>query len=184
MYTFTHTCFLGFYLFIANTFPAVMNAVRNLHRNRFRLHNIMLVTLNIALVSYCFSVIVLLDNKSEKWDVIAMAVAEIMYRAVCIIAVIRLRAPFEAPQLQNAEAQQPWNHNALEDAPPPAIEAPNYHEHDDSKNAPPPVNIGDPTPTLSTEGCFVEQPNYRMENYQPVTKESFVQPFFSPNPPM
>ena len=267
--------FLGFYLVAAITFPAVMNAIRNAHQNRFRLHIITLVTLNIALVSYCASVIVLLDNNSEKWDVIAMAVAEIVYRTLCIVAVIKLRSTFEAPQLQNAEAQNqndlenapppaiegqnpcdhdnlenapppategqnscdhddlenapppategpnpcdhddlenapppategqnscdhddlenapppategpnPCDHDDLENAPPPATEGPNPCDHDDLENAPLPANTDGPNPTLSIEEHFVTQPNYRMEEYQPLTKESFCQRFFNQNPP-
>lgn len=119
-----------------------------------------MVTLNIALVSYCVSVIVLLEKKSEKRDVIALAVAEIMYRVLCVIAVTR--NAFEAPQ----QPQNQNDHDAFENAPVPAIDGPNRREHDDLENVPLPVNT-----------FFVTQPNYRMENFRPLTRNNFLQPF-------
>jgi len=114
-------------------------------------------TLNIAMLSYCTSVLILLvigseDDVSEKQEAVRMACAEILYRVVCVVAASMLRNACEVV-LGNANHVPPTlpaiynGHNShdeeFENVPPPGNEDQNPHELDEGcENAPPPAKGG------------------------------------------
>ena len=90
---------LGLYFVVAFSFPAVLRSAIQTHQNHFRAHIVTLQTLNFALISYCVSVLVLLgseDDGLEKQDAIRTALAEILYRLVCVISASVLKNTCEA----------------------------------------------------------------------------------------
>ena len=127
--THLHLRILGLYFVGAFSFPAVLRSAIQTHRNHFRAHIVTLQTLNIALISYCGSVLVLLrseDDGPEKHDAIRAALAEILYRLVCVIAASVLRNTCEA---------------ALGDDNVPPLNEGLHNVHDDGfENVPVPVN--------------------------------------------
>lgn len=114
-------------------------------------------TLNIAMLSYCTSVLVLLvigneDDVSEKQEAVRMACAEILYRVVCVVAASMLRNACEVvlgnanqvpPSLPAIDNDHNTHDEEFEYVLPPGNEDQNPHELDQGcENAPPPAKDG------------------------------------------
>ena len=187
----------GLYFVGAFSLPAVLRNTIQLHQNRFRTHIVTLRTLNIAMLSYCTSVLVLLvigseDDVSEKQEAVRMACAEILYRVVCVVAASMLRNACEVI-LGNANQVPPAPPHDLPPLPPHDLPpAPPHNLPPAPAHDLPPAPAYDPPPAsphlLNGSGFphithiyedeeFVTRPKYRMEEIRLLNRESFVYPF-------
>jgi len=174
--THLHLFILGLYFVGAFSFPAVLRNAIQTHRNHFREHIVTLQTLNLALILYCASVLVLLgseDDGPEKQDAIRTALAEILYRLVCVISASVLKNTCEAvlggdnvpQQLQVNDRLGNGNGDGFANVPVPV----NGIEASEFQNAPRPMTVS--------------SPYLISEDRKLLTRESFVFPFQNQNPP-
>ena len=168
--THLHLFILGLYFVGAFSFPAVLRSAIQTHRNHFREHIVTLQTLNFALISYCASVLVLLgseDDGPEKQDAIRTALAEILYRLVCVISASMLKNTCEAVLGGDNVPQQLQANDNLGNG-----------------NADVPVPVNGIEATVSyPEFQNVPRPRTVSSVFQPLTRESFVSSFQNQNPP-
>lgn len=172
--THLHLFILGLYFVGAFSFPAVLRSAIQTHRNHFREHIVTLQTLNFALISYCASVLVLLgseDDGPEKQDAIRTALAEILYRLVCVISASVLKNTCDAVLGGDNDPQQLQVNDHLGNG-----------NADGFANVPVPVNGIEATVSYP-EFQNVPRPRTVSSVYQLLTRESFVFPFQNQNPP-
>lgn len=105
----------GLYFVGAFSLPVVLRNAIQLHQSHFRTHILMLITLNVAQISYCSSVLILLGNEddiyiSEKQDAVCIVFAEILFRVVCVIATSKLLSTCEGV-LNQISVPPPVNDN-------------------------------------------------------------------------
>ena len=166
-----------------------------------------LQTLNVALISYCVSVLTLLgseDDVPEKQDAIHSALAEILYRLVCVVAARVLQNTCEAALDGDNISHVEQSQNQVQCI----NDSQNNHHGNEFQNVMVPVN--DHLNAFKTASTFAvpptNSPDSNLQKISPhvdnsphlssdtsidenhmsvreLVEESYILPFWSPNPP-